>query len=77
MQAIPVQIGAKNQIVLPKAIREALGMHQHDVLLFVIENDTVIVRPRPASLTTVLRGLHAELWPVPDNWLEAERASWE
>ncbi len=77
MQAIATQISTKYQIVIPKPVREALGIRSQDSLLFVIDGDTVIVRPRPASLTTALRGLHADLWPDPDGWLEAERSSWE
>jgi AbrB family looped-hinge helix DNA binding protein len=76
MQAIAAQISTKYQIVIPKPVREALGIRPQDSLLFVIDGDTVIVRPRPASLTTALRGLHADLWPDPDGWLEEERASW-
>ncbi len=77
MQAVTAQISAKYQVVLPKAVRELLGVQPQDELLFVIEGDTVIVRPRPASLTTALRGLHADLWADPEAWLETERASWE
>jgi len=76
MQAVATQISTKYQIVIPKSVREALGVRPQDSLLFVIDGDTIIVRPRPASLTTALRGLHADLWPDPETWLEGERASW-
>ncbi len=77
MQAVATQVSTKYQVVIPKSVREALDIRPHDSLLFVIDGDTVIVRPRPASLTTALRGLHAELWPDPDAWMEEERSSWE
>ena len=77
MQAVATQVSTKYQVVIPKLVREALGIHPHDSLLFVISGDTVIVRPQPASLTTALRGLHAELWPDPAAWLEEERSAWE
>jgi AbrB family looped-hinge helix DNA binding protein len=77
MQAVAAQISSRYQIVIPKPVRQALGIGPQDALLFVIEDGTVTVRPRPASLTTALRGLHAELWPDPDRWLEEERSSWE
>ena len=77
MQAVTASISSKHQVVIPKAVREALGMGPDDQLLFVINGDTVIVRVKPASLTKALRGLHAELWPDPDAWLEEERSSWE
>ena len=77
MQAVTTQVSTKYQVVIPKLVREALGIQPHDSLLFVISGDTVIVRPRPASLTAALRGLHAELWPDLDAWLEEERSAWE
>ncbi len=77
MQAVATQISTKYQVVIPKLVREALGVRPQDSLLFVMDGDTIIVRPRPASLTTALRGLHADLWPDPEVWLEGERASWE
>lgn len=77
MQTVTTPISSKYQIVIPKPVREALRIRPRDSLLFIIDGDTVIVRPRPASLTTALRGLHADLWPDPDRWLEEERSSWE
>ncbi len=77
MQAIVTQVSSKYQIVIPKPVREALRIQPQDSLLFVIDGDTVTMRLRPASLTAALRGLHADLWPDPDDWLEKERSSWE
>ena len=44
MQAVTASISSKHQVVIPKAVREALGMGPDDQLLFVINGDTVIVR---------------------------------
>jgi len=77
MHAVTTLVSTKYQVVIPKMVREALGIHPHDSILFVVSGDTVIVRPQPASLTTALRGLHAELWPEPDAWLEEERSTWK
>ena len=35
------------------------------------------LRPQPDSFTEVLQGLHKEIWPDPDAWLEEERSTWE
>lgn len=77
MQAFTARIGARYQVVLPKAVREMLNLHPQDTLLFVVDGDTVFLRPQPASFTEALLGLHRELWPDPDRWLEEERTSWE
>ena len=67
----------KGQTVIPKAIREALRIQPQDTLLFMLDGDTVILRPQPDSFTEVLQGLHEEIWPDPDAWLEEERSTWE
>ncbi len=77
MQAIAAQISSKYQVVIPKPVRELLHLRPHDTLLFLLDGDTVILRPRPANFTDTIRGLHRELWPDPDAWLEEERAAWE
>jgi AbrB family looped-hinge helix DNA binding protein len=67
--------------VIPKPVREALDIRPRDNLLFLVDHDgedvRVILRPQPASFTQALRGLHKDIWPDPDKWLEEERSSWE
>lgn len=77
MRTFAVQVGAKYQIVIPKAVREALGLGPQGTLLFLVDGDTVMLRARPASFTQALLGMHQHLWRDPDTWLEQERASWE
>ncbi len=79
MAVIAVRLGAKNRVVIPKAVREALQVKTGDVLLFVVEGETVILRARPASFTAALRGLHKEVWEGEDidRWLTDERAAWD
>jgi len=77
MRTITARISSKYQIVIPKLVREALNLQPQDMVLFLVDGDTVLLRPQPASFTETLRGLHKEIWPDPDAWLEEERASWE
>ena len=77
MQAFMARIGARYQVVIPKAVREVLNLRPQGTLLFIVDGDTVFLRPQPANFTEALLGLHREIWPDPDRWLEEERASWE
>ena len=78
METTAVRIGPKYQIVIPRAVREALQLHPDDTLLFLVSGDSVILRNRPANFTEAMRGLHKEIWPAdPADWLEEERATWE
>lgn len=77
MQTVTARVGARYQVVIPKAVREALNLRPQDTLLFLVDGDTVFLRPKPASFTETLLGLHREIWPDPDAWLEEERGAWE
>ena len=50
-------LSSKNQIVVPREAREALGVKAGDKLLIVVRGDTVIIFPRPKSFTKALAGL--------------------
>jgi len=77
MKVFTARVSAKYQVVIPKAVREALQIQPQDNLLFLIDGDTVIIRPKPDSFTKALAGLHRHLWSDPDTWLAEERALWE
>jgi len=77
MKAIKARLSSKNQVVVPKEIREALGLTPNSDVIFLLEGDQVALRPRPASFTDTLHGLHSDLWQDADAWLEAERDTWE
>ena len=68
-------LSSKNQIVVPREAREALGVHAGDKLLVVVRGDTVVILPRPNSWTKALHGLAKA--PYPDGYLDQERASWD
>ena len=49
MKTVAAQISTKYQVVIPKAVREALDLRPGERLLFLLDGDTVILRPEPAS----------------------------
>lgn len=74
METFVTRIGAKYQVVIPKAVRESLRLRPNDKLLFVVDGGRVILRPHPTSFTVTLRGLHRNLWPDDvEAWLDEER----
>jgi AbrB family looped-hinge helix DNA binding protein len=77
MEAVSVRIGSKYQVVIPRAVREALRLAPEDQLIFIMDGETVILRGRPASFTVAMRGLHKELWPQAARQIEEGRATWE
>ena len=73
------KLSRKNQIVLPKEVREELGVKAGDDLLFIIREGEIVVRSRPASFAQAMRGLHKGVWSGVDvdRWLAEERQTWE
>jgi len=68
-------LSTKNQIVIPREAREALGLKPGDKLLVVVQGDRVIVLQKPKSYPAAIRGLARGVYPA--DYLEKERQSWD
>ncbi len=79
MLTVTAKVSSKNQIVLPREVRDELGVKSGDELLFIIRDGEIIVRSRPASFAQAMRGLHKNIWAgvEVEAWLARERSSWE
>lgn len=67
-------LSQKNQIVIPREARRALGIKAGDKLLVVVRGDRIIVLQKPKSHYQAIRGLAARGYPK--GYLEKERRSW-
>jgi AbrB family looped-hinge helix DNA binding protein len=63
-------MSSKNQIVVPKEARDALGLRPGDRLLVTVTGDVIEMRARPRDVVAELEGLLAgsvgpggTLWP--------------
>ena len=70
-----VKVSSKNQIVIPREAREALGAKAGSSLIVVTRNETVILMPKPKDYAKAIRGLAKK--PYPRNHLKAERKAWK
>lgn len=68
-------LSSKNQIVIPREAREALGLKSGDKILIVVRGDKVIVLQKPKAHHTAIRGLARRGYP--SAYLEKERQSWD
>ena len=68
------KLSRKNQIVIPKAAREAMRVKGGDKLLVVVKGDVTVVMPEPKSYAKALRGLAKGMYP--QDYLDRERQSW-
>ena len=68
-------ISSKNQIVIPREAREALGLKAGDKVLVVVRGKRVLVLQKPSSHRAAIRGLARTAYP--SQHLQGERRSWE
>jgi AbrB family looped-hinge helix DNA binding protein len=68
-------LSAKNQIVIPREAREALGLKPGDKILVLVRGGRVLVLQKPKSYHAAIRGLAGGAYPK--DYLQKERQSWE
>ncbi|HJT87984.1 MAG TPA: AbrB/MazE/SpoVT family DNA-binding domain-containing protein [Bryobacteraceae bacterium] len=68
-------LSSKNQIVIPREAREALGIKPGDELVVVVRGDRVILLQKPKSHHAAIRGLTRGAYPA--GYLEKERRGWK
>ena len=79
-QTQSVRLSKKGQFVIPKGIREALGIKEGDELLVGIDGDKVVLTPsRHYARATrgMLKGTWGKTSQEIEKYLEKERAGWE
>lgn len=69
-----VKLSTKNQIVIARDIREALGVKAGDRLLVVPRGNTVILLRKPKKYSKAIAGMATELYG--STYLSEERESW-
>jgi AbrB family looped-hinge helix DNA binding protein len=67
-------ISSKNQIVIPREAREALGLKAGDKVLVVVRGKRVLLLQKPTSHRAAIRGLAKSSYPA--DYLQQERRSW-
>lgn len=74
-----IRLGKRFQLVLPKKIRQRLGLREGDVLLVEVTRKGILLVPKPHSYAEHLTGLHREVWQGVDvdEYLNEERKSWQ
>jgi len=70
-------VGRRGQMVLPKAVREALRVKEGDHLLVEVEGNRIIIKPA-SSLVRETLGLLRGTWGEEiASYLKEEREAWE
>lgn len=68
------KVSSKNQIVIPREVREALNLKPGDKLMMTVRDNRIIVMEKPKSYADAIRGIGRGLYPK--DYLKKERESW-
>jgi AbrB family looped-hinge helix DNA binding protein len=71
-----VKLSSKNQVVVPREAREALGVGAGDEILIVPKGDVVIITRKPPDIVKALYGSGKGMYGDVKRYLRRERASW-
>ena len=72
-----VRVGRRGQMVLPKAVREALGVTEGDRLWVEVEGNRVILRPVSSLVRESLGSLRGTWGEAIASYLKEEREAWD
>jgi AbrB family looped-hinge helix DNA binding protein len=68
------KLSSKNQIVIPKEARQAMGVKSGDKLLVVVKDALMLVMSMPKRYGKTMQGLAKDAYP--SGYLKRERRSW-
>jgi AbrB family looped-hinge helix DNA binding protein len=68
------KLSSKNQIVIPKDARKAMGVKGGDELLVVVKEGLTLIIPKPKRYARSLQGLAKGTYP--SGYIKRERRSW-
>lgn len=69
-----VKLSAKNQIALPREVRDALKVKAGSRLIIIIRGDTAIILRKPKRYSKAMAGMARGIYP--SDYLQRERDSW-
>jgi AbrB family looped-hinge helix DNA binding protein len=69
-----IRLNSKNQIVLPREARDAMGLKGQDELLVVVKDNLTVIMPKPKSHRAALSGLGKGIYGR--SYLKKERSAW-
>jgi len=75
---ITIKLGKKSQVVIPKEVRNAVGITEGDELIIDVVEDKIVIKQKPKSYSKKLKGLHKDVWRGIDplKYVKKERESW-
>ena len=64
--SLAVTMSRKNQIIVPREVREKLHLKAGEQFLVLCKDDRIVLIPKPQSFVDKMAGLHKEVWEGSD-----------
>lgn len=76
---VAVKLGNRSQLIIPKKIRDKLGIGPGKEVIIEVLDSAIIVKPRPDNYTHYMSGLGKDIWAdtEPIEYVKKEREAWE
>ncbi len=77
--SVAVKLGNRSQLIIPKKIRERLGLGPGKEVLLKTVGNSIVVKLRPENYTEYMCGLGKDVWEdaEPTEYVKGEREPWE
>jgi len=77
--SVAVKLGNRSQLIIPKKIRERLGLGPGKEVLLKTVGNTILMKARPENYTEYMCGLGKDVWEDtdPTEYVKGEREAWE
>ena len=74
-----VKVSEKGQIVIPKKVRDKMGLDTGDELIVNLVDQKIMLRKKPKSFTDYMWNLHADAWKGAEakDYVDKEREYWQ
>jgi AbrB family looped-hinge helix DNA binding protein len=76
---IAIKLGNRSQLIIPKRIRDKLGIGPGKEVILEVHDSAIMVRARPDNYTKYMSGLGKDVWggTEPTEYVRKERDAWE
>lgn len=76
---VAVRLGNRSQLIIPKRIRDKLGIGPGKEVILQLVHNTIVLRVKPENYTQHMCGLGKDIWKGADpaEYVKKERAAWE
>ncbi|MHB8443017.1 MAG: AbrB/MazE/SpoVT family DNA-binding domain-containing protein [Patescibacteria group bacterium] len=71
------KLSSKNQVTIPSQVRKKLKIKNGGQIVFIVDNDSVIMKKEIKDVNSYMSGLGKEIWRDSEKYIDSTRNEWE